>query len=60
MAQALAPQQEALNALWQARGKQPATAAEEAALATALQPLLMAAARHTLQQLYPSAMHITY
>jgi GTPase SAR1 family protein len=57
VAQSLAHQQAALDALWQARGKQPATAAEEEALTTALQPLLQAALRHTLQQLYPSAAH---
>jgi hypothetical protein len=59
VAQALAPQQAALAALWQARGKQPATAAEESALAQALQPLLHTALRSTLQQLYPSAAAVT-
>jgi len=55
IADALAPQRAALDALWTARGDGPADATAQHALARALQPLLAAAARAALHRLYPAA-----
>ena len=55
VAQALLPQQEALNTLWRARPSRPADAADEAALALALQPLLTAALARVFVALYPDS-----
>jgi hypothetical protein len=57
VADALAPQRAALNALWAARGDGAADAAAQHALAQALQPLLANAMRAALHRLYPAADH---
>jgi 50S ribosome-binding GTPase/Domain of unknown function (DUF3482) len=56
VAAALAPQRALMVDAWQSRGGDNAQAADaHAALATQLQPLLMAAARDALRRLYPGA-----
>ncbi len=54
VAEALAPQQAALQALWATRSERFDNAGDTPRLAAALQPLLQAAARDTLQRLYPT------
>jgi hypothetical protein len=54
LAEALAPRQAALKALWAARDPKAAEP-DPAPLAARLQPLLAAAARETLDRLYPAA-----
>ena len=55
VAQALVPQRDPLQALWRSRSQQFDAAGDEDRLAAALQPLLRAAARETLERLYPAA-----
>jgi hypothetical protein len=57
VADALAPQRAALEALWAARGNGAADAAAQQSLAQALQPLLANATRAALHRLYPAAAH---
>lgn len=53
--QALAPHGPALHALWRSRSDRFDAEGDDARLAAALQPLLHAAARAALEQLYPGA-----
>jgi hypothetical protein len=53
VAAALAPRSEALAALWRTRSTRFENAGEAARLADALRPLIAAAARDTLERLYP-------
>jgi hypothetical protein len=55
VAEALAPEREALAALWSGRSARFDNAGEAEALAAALQPRLAAAARAALARLYPGA-----
>jgi hypothetical protein len=56
VAGSLVPHREPLQALWRSRGQQiELNADEESHLAAALQPLLRAAARESLERLYPGA-----
>ena len=55
LAAATAAQQPAIDALWSSRSRRFDNAGEGERLAAALQPLLAAGMRSTLEQLYPSA-----
>ncbi|MCC7458882.1 MAG: GTPase domain-containing protein [Nitrospira sp.] len=55
VAQALAPHAAVLRALWQSRSERFDAEGDDARLAAALQPLLYAATRAALEQLYPGA-----
>jgi hypothetical protein len=57
VADALAPQRLALDALWASRSRHIDNAGEAERLARALQPLLAAAARAALERLYPGSDH---
>ncbi|HSW27650.1 MAG TPA: GTPase domain-containing protein [Burkholderiaceae bacterium] len=52
---ALVPHRDALQALWHSRGELFEAGGDEDRLAAALQPLLRAAARQSLERLYPGA-----
>jgi hypothetical protein len=55
VAHALVPHRDPLQTLWRSRGQQAEASAEDDRLAAALQPLLRAAARQSLERLYPGA-----
>ena len=55
VAHALVPHRDPLQALWRSRGQQFEAGGEDDRLAAALQPLLRAAARQSLERLYPGA-----
>jgi len=55
VATALAPQRDAIAALWRGRSTRQDNAGEAEALAAALAPRLYAAARAALESLYPGA-----
>lgn len=55
VAAALAPHADALQALWRSRSAHLEASGDEERLAAALQPLLHAAARDSLERLYPGA-----
>ena len=57
VADALAPQRPALDALWAGRNRRFDNAGEAERLAAALQPLLERAARDALEHLYPGSDH---
>jgi hypothetical protein len=57
VADALAPQRLALDALWASRSRHIDNAGEAERLAVALQPLLASAARAALERLYPGSDH---
>jgi len=55
VAHALVPHRDPLQALWRSRGQQFEAGSDEDRLAVALQPLLRAATRRSLERLYPGA-----